>query len=405
MSANAPAVQQEAGNVSFFGRVLENIRAGNLGSWPVIIGLVFIVIFFSFKANNFLSPGNFSNIITQMAGVTLLAYGVVFVLLIGEIDLSISYVSGVGGVVVAQLTLAESGHQVPGLVAIFLAVAACVAIGVFQGSFVAFIGVPAFVVTLAGYQIWQGVIQKSIEGEGVIVIQDETVNNMANYFFSNKAGWIIAGIVCTVYAASVLGGVISHRRAGVAVRDPLFVAFKLIAVVAVAVVTVIICNKDRGVPFVLLLMIAALLILTFVAKRTTFGRHVYAVGGNAEAARRAGINVARVRIIVFMISSGMAGLGGVVLAARLNSVDLNAGGGTLLIDAIAAAVIGGTSLFGGRGEVRDALFGALVIATIANGLNTLNLTQGVIFITTGAILLFAVTLDTVLRRRQRAAGR
>ena len=152
-------------------------------------------------------------------------------------------------------------------------------------------------------------------------------------------------------------------------------------------------------------MIASLLVLTFVAKRTTFGRHVYAVGGNAEAARRAGINVARVRVIVFMISGAMAGLGGVVLAARLNSVDLNAGGGTLLIDAIAAAVIGGTSLFGGRGEVKDALFGALVIATIANGLNTLNLTQGVIFITTGCILLFAVTLDTVLRRRQRKAGR
>jgi D-xylose transport system permease protein len=405
VSTGAAAAGPEPMNQSFFGRMLDNIRAGNLGSWPVLIGLVVIVIFFSFKANNFLSPGNFSNIITQMAGVTLLAYGVVFVLLIGEIDLSISYVSGVGGVVVAQLTLAESGHQVPGLVAIFLAVAACIAIGAFQGSFVAFIGVPAFVVTLAGYQIWQGVIQKSIEGEGVIVIQDETVNNMANYFFSNTAGWVIAAIVCTVYAASVLGGVISHRRAGVAVRDPLFVVFKLVAVVAVAVVTVIICNKDRGVPFVLLLMIAALLILTFVAKRTTFGRHVYAVGGNAEAARRAGINVARVRIIVFMISSGMAGLGGVVLAARLNSVDLNAGGGTLLIDAIAAAVIGGTSLFGGRGEVRDALFGALVIATIANGLNTLNLTQGVIYITTGAILLFAVTLDTVLRRRQRAAGR
>jgi D-xylose transport system permease protein len=405
VSTGAATSGAEPVNESFFGRLLDNIRAGNLGSWPVLIGLVFIVIFFSFKANNFLSPGNFSNIITQMAGVTLLAYGVVFVLLIGEIDLSISYVSGVGGVVVAQLTLAESGHQVPGLVAIFLAVAACVAIGAFQGSFVAFIGVPAFVVTLAGYQIWQGVIQKSIEGEGVIVIQNETVNNMANYFFSNRAGWIIAAVVCTVYAASVLGGVISHRRAGVPVRDPLFVVFKLMAVVVVAVVTVIICNKDRGVPFVLLLMIAALLILTFVAKRTTFGRHVYAVGGNAEAARRAGINVARVRIIVFMISSGMAGLGGVVLAARLNSVDLNAGGGTLLIDAIAAAVIGGTSLFGGRGEVRDALFGALVIATIANGLNTLNLTQGVIFITTGAILLFAVTLDTVLRRRQRAAGR
>ena len=390
---------------SFVARVRDNVRAGNLGSWPVLIGLGFIVLFFSFKADNFFSPGNFSNIITQMAGVTLLAYGVVFVLLIGEIDLSISYISGIAGVVVAQMTLPETGHQLPGLVAIALAVAVCAAIGAFQGSFVAFIGVPAFVVTLAGYQIWQGVIQKSIEDKGVIVIQDETVNDTANYFFSNKAGWIIAVIVCGVYAASVVSGVVSHRRLGVAVRDPLFVVAKLVAVVAVAFVAVIICNKDRGVPFVLLLIVAMLLIWTFVARRTTFGRHVYAVGGNAEAARRAGINVARVRIFVFMISGAMSGLGGVVLAARLNSVDLNAGGGTLLIDAIAAAVIGGTSLFGGRGEVRDALFGALVIATIANGLNTLNLTQGVIFMTTGGILLFAVTLDTVLRRRQQKVGR
>jgi D-xylose transport system permease protein len=386
-------------------RVLDNIRGGNLGSWPVLIGLTLIVIFFSFKAENFLSPGNFSNILTQMAGVTMLAYGVVFVLLIGEIDLSISYISGIAGVVVAQMTLPESGHQLPGLIAIGLAIAACAAIGAFQGSFVAFIGVPAFVVTLAGYQIWQGVIQKSIEGEGVIVIQDTTVNNTANYFFSNKAGWIIAAVVCTVYVASVLNGVLASRRHRVPVRDPFFVAVKLVVVVAVAILVVVVSNKDRGVPFVLLLMVAMLLVLTFLAKRTTFGRHVYAVGGNAEAARRAGINVARVRILVFMISGAMAGLGGVVLAARLNSVDLNAGGGTLLIDAIAAAVIGGTSLFGGRGEVRDALFGALVIATIANGLNTLNLTQGVIYITTGGILLFAVTLDTILRRRQQKVGR
>jgi D-xylose transport system permease protein len=399
-TAAAPAEVPE----SFFGRVRDNIRGGNLGSWPVLIGLAVIVVFFSFKADNFLSPGNFSNIITQMAGTTLLAYGVVFVLLIGEIDLSISYISGIAGVVVAQLTIPD-GNEVAGIVAILAAIAVCSLIGAFQGSFVAFIGVPAFVVTLAGYQIWQGVIQKSIEKEGVIIIQDETVNNTANYFFSDKAGWIIAAVVCGLYAASVLGGVISHRRAGVPVRDPLFVVAKLVIVVAAAIVVVIISNKDRGVPFVLLLMVAALLLWTFVAKRTTFGRHVYAVGGNAEAARRAGINVARVRILVFMISGAMAGLGGVVLAGRLNSVDLNAGGGTLLIDAIAAAVIGGTSLFGGRGEVRDALFGALVIAMIANGLNTLNLTQGVIFITTGAILLFAVTLDTLLRRRQRKAGR
>ena len=385
-------------------RIRSNISAGNLGSWPVVIGLILIVLFFSFKANNFFTAPNFTNIITQMAGVTMLAYGVVFVLLIGEIDLSISYVSGIAGVVVAQLTLAGSSHQLPGLLAIAIAIGVCALIGAFQGSIVALIGVPAFVVTLAGFQIWQGVIQKSIP-EGVLVIQDNTVNNVANYFFSERAGWIMAIVVSAIYVASTVTDVLMRRRHGIAVRDPLLVVLKLVGVIAAAFGTVAICNKDRGVPFVLLLIIVMLLIWTFVAKRTTFGRHVYAVGGNAEAARRAGINVPRVRIIVFMISSGMAGLGGIVLAARLSSVDLNAGGGTLLIDAIAAAVIGGTSLFGGRGEVRDALFGSLVIATIANGLNTLNLTQGTIYIVTGCILLFTVTLDTVLRRRQTKAGR
>ena len=403
--SEAQAVAPVFGDESFFQRVRDDIRGGNLGSWPVLIGLALIVLFFSFKADNFFSPANFSNIVTQMGGVTMLAYGIVFVLLIGEIDLSISFVSGIAGVIVAQMTLPETGHQLSGYLAIALAIAACAAIGAFQGSFVAFIGVPAFVVTLAGYQIWQGVIQKSIEDKGVIVIQDNTVNNVANYFFSARAGWIIGGVVSVLYLTSVLSGVIAQRRHGVPVRDPLFLVVKVVVVTAIVLGVVEISNRDRGVPFILVLMIAMLLFWTYIAKRTTFGRHVYAVGGNAEAARRAGINVARVRIIAFMICSGMAGLGGVVLAARLSSVDLNAGGGTLLIDAIAAAVIGGVSLFGGRGEVRDALFGAAVIATIANGLNTLNLTQGVIYAVTGGILLFAVTLDTVLRRRQQKVGR
>ena len=312
--------------------------------------------------------------------------------------------AGVAGVVVAQLQVPDGSYQIPGLLCIFAAIVAGMLIGAFQGSVVALIGVPSFVVTLAGFEIWQGVVLKSIP-EGVIVIQDETVNNVSQYFFGDTAGWIIAAIVSVAYLSLTLNGVIQGRRHGVEIRDTALLVGKLIGVPAAAFMTVAICNSDRGVPFPLLLIVALLLIWTFVAKRTTFGRHVYAVGGNAEAARRAGINVARIRILVFMISGAMAGLGGVVLASRLSSVDLNAGGGTLLIDGIAAAVIGGTSLFGGRGEVRNALFGALVIATIANGLNTLGYTSGVIFIVTGAILLFAVTLDTVARRLQVKAGR
>ena len=304
------------------GRMMDNIRSGNLGSGPVILALVLIVAVFSQTADNFFSAVNFNNIILQMAGTTMLAYGVVFVLLIGEIDLSIAYVSGVAGVVVAKLQLPDGSWEVGGIIAIILAICAGIAIGAFQGSIVALIGVPSFVVTLAGYEIWQGVILKSIP-EGVIVIQDQTINNVAQYFFSDAAGWLMAAIVSIVYVGGTLAGVLSRRRHGVPIRDTALLVGRLISVPLLAFVVVAICNSDRGVPFPLLLIVALLLIWTFIAKRTTFGRHVYAVGGNAEAARRAGINVARIRILVFMISGGMAALGGVVLAARLSSVDLD----------------------------------------------------------------------------------
>ena len=383
-------------------QIADNIRSGSLGSWPVIFALAIIVLVFSQTAQNFFTPGNFTNIITQMAGTCLLAYGVVFVLLIGEIALSVSFVSGVAGVIVAKTQLPNGAH-LPWYLCIFLALLGAVLIGAFQGSFVALIGVPSFVVTLAGFEIWQGVIQRTVPG--VIVIQDNMINNMSNYFFSTLAGWIMAAVISAAYVGGMLGAAFSGRRHGIDVRSPLLFGVKLVIVPVIAFVSVWILNKDRGVPFALLLVVGALLVLSYIAKRTTFGRHIYAVGGNAEAARRAGINVPRIRILVFMISGLMSGLGGIVLAARLNSVDLNAGGGTLLIDAIAAAVIGGTSLFGGRGEVRNALIGATLISTVSNGMFILGYTTGTIFIVTGVILLLAVTFDTVVRRLQTRSGR
>ncbi len=404
MTAATPAPDVEAPPLeSFPTRIADAVRSGNLGSWPVIIALGVVALVFWQTAQNFATPGNFTNIITQMAGTCLLAYGIIFVLLIGEIDLSVSFVSGVAGVVVAETQL-PTGANLPGLVCIFLAILAATLIGAFQGSIVALVGVPSFVVTLAGFEIWQGVIQRTIT-QGVIVIQDNTINDTSNYFFSDLAGWIMAGVVSLAYVGGMLGAALSNRRHGLAIRDPALLVLKLVVVPAIAILTVLILNKDRGVPFALLLVVGGLLVWTYVAKRTTFGRHVYAVGGNAEAARRAGINVARIRILVFMIAGAMSGLGGIVLAARLNSVDLNAGGGTLLIDAIAAAVIGGTSLFGGRGEIRNALIGAAMISTVTNGMFILGYTTGTIFMVTGAILLLAVTFDTVVRRRQIKAGR
>ena len=403
-------------------RAIGNVKSGNLGVLPVVVGEVLIVTYFSLTATNFFTAGNFVNVILQMAGVTMIAFGVVFVLLIAEIDLSIGYLSGIAALTAAELQLPD-GRNFPGWLCILVALGVVAIIGAAQGAFVAKVGVPSFVVTLAGLLIWQGVILKVLELRGVIIIEDDWINKTATYYFSATVSWLIAAGVTGLYALVALSGVVGQRRAGLTVRPFLPIA-KIVAVAVAAFGTVAICThatkpkacpegtpltvsctQPLGLPLAAVLMLAFLVGLTFLAKRTTFGRHVYAVGGNAEAARRAGINVARVRILVFMISGIMAGVGGMVLAARLQSVNLNVGGGTLLLDSISAAVIGGVSLFGGRGEVRGALLGSLIIATIANGLNIGGYSTGTIYTVTGVILLAAVTLDTIARRLQERSGR
>lgn len=412
MSAGAeappPEVAVEApgnGLLEIASRRWQSLKAGDVGTLPIILGLIGIVIFFYSKNSNYLAAGNLTNLMTQMAGVTTIAIGVVFVLLLGEIDLSISYVSGVAGVIVAQLQIPDESWQVKGVVAIGIAITVTALIGLLQGSFVAIIGIPSFVVTLAGLLFWQGVILYVIGGQGVIIIEDNTINNVANYFFSDTAGLVIAFVATGLFAVATLAGVVNRRRHGIRTDNLILVAAKLALFAAALVGVVVWANRERGFPLAFFLVIIFLVLWTWVAERTTFGRHVYAVGGNAEAARRAGINVARIRLQVFMISGLMAGMGGVIFAARLNSVDLNAGGGTLLLDAISAAVIGGTSLFGGRGRVISALMGALVISTVANGIDLLGYSSAIKFMVTGAILLAAVTLDTVTRKRLARAGR
>jgi D-xylose transport system permease protein len=410
VSTAAPAeVQAAATEDDSFAAVVrarwEALKGGDVGSLPVIVGIIAITLFFHSKTGIFTSAVNFTNLIGQMAGVTVIAVGVVFVLLIGEIDLSIGYVSGVAGVVVAELQKPDSGHQYPGLIAIAAAIAVGALIGAFQGSFVAVLGVPSFVVTLAGLLAWQGVILKALGTEGVIGIQDHQINDVANYVLSKNLGWAIAIVFTAGLAAASLGAYINRRRSGLRTGNPLLIVFRVLFYGGLAFAAVAVCNHTRGVPLVGLIVLFVVVLGAYVAGRTTFGRHVYAVGGNAEAARRAGINVKLIRILVFMISGAMAALGGVILASRLNSVDLTAGGGTILLDAISAAVIGGVSLFGGRGRVSGALFGGLIIGMIANGIDLVGYTDAVKFITTGVILLAAVTLDTVARRRQAAAGR
>jgi D-xylose transport system permease protein len=386
-------------------RRYESIKAGDVGVLPVAVGLVLITIFFYSKNSNFLTAGNFTNLMVQMAAITTIAIGVVFVLLLGEIDLSIGYVSGVAGVVVAELQVPDGSWEVKGVVAIVIAVIVTAIIGALQGSIAALVGVPSFVVTLAALLFWQGVIIQAIGDTGVITIEDTTINNIANYFFPDGWGYAIAAAASGLFALTQIVAVSGRRRHGISSDNLTLVVAKVVALTIVIFGAVYWANKERGFPFAFLLVIILLVFWTWVAERTTFGRHVYAVGGNAEAARRAGINVNRIRIQVFMISGLMAGLGGVIFAARLNSVDLNAGGGTILLDGIASAVIGGTSLFGGRGRVISALMGALIISTVANGIDLLGYSSSIKFMVTGLILLAAATVDAVSRRRLQRSGR
>jgi len=381
-------------------RTIENIRAGELGSWPVIIGLIIISAFFYSKNSNFLSGSNLNNLITQMAGVVVIAFGTVFVLLIAEIDLSAGFLSGIGGVVVGELTLVGSSHAYSGLVAIPIALAVGALYGLVQGVFVAYIGVPSFVVTLAGMLAAEGLIIVILT-QGVVSIQDRWVNDTANYFFSHSTGWIVAIVVSALYALAVLSGQVGRWRGG-EIKNLWSVLAKIAAVSVAMFALVAWSNRDpdRGLPLALVIILVLYAFWNFIAMRTTFGRHVYAVGGNAEAAHRAGINVARVKLTVFMIAGMMAALGGVILASRLSSVDINAGGGTILFDAIAGAVIGGTSLFGGRGRMKGAVLGVLVVYLIYNGLATIGYSTDVNYIVTGLLLLAAVTLDAVSRKRQ-----
>jgi D-xylose transport system permease protein len=404
--------EQLAGGIrGVWERAWFNVRTGNLGPVPIIVGEIAVVIFFAFTATNWFTAVNFVNLITQTAGTAVMAYGVVFVLLLGEIDLSIGYLAGIGALIVAELQLPGRSLQMNGLLAMLIAVAACAALGSLQGSIVAFVGVPSFVVTLGGFLIFQGFILNVLQQRGSIIIQDRWINYTDSYLFSPTAGWIIAAIFTALYPVSVLYRKIVARGTQIAQQSWTAVLLKTVGIGIAAFGTVAVCNHGKiiatseGLPLAGVIMVFFFVVLTFLAKWTTFGRHVYAVGGNAEAARRAGINVPRIRVLVFALSGAMAACGGIIFAAQVNSVALTFPPGNLLLNAIASAVIGGVSLFGGRGEVRGALLGAVLIGTLQNGLNTLNISNGWIYIVTGLVLLGAVTLDTFAVRLQARSGR
>jgi D-xylose transport system permease protein len=404
--AAAPAPADTQTFSGFIQAWWQGVRAGELGSLPIIVGLVIIFITFGILEENFITERNFTNLLLQMAAVATIAIGVVFVLLIGEIDLSVAFVSAVGGVVMTLL-LRPDNPGWPWWAAILFALACTTAIGFLQALVITKAGVPSFVVTLAGLLIWSGVVlilTTQYSTAGTIRIQDSTVIEIANGFLSDFWGWILAAVVVVGYAAAQARTSLARRARGLAAKPTVVIGLQVVALAVIISAAVWYANKDRGVPKVTVILGILLLFWSFIASRTRFGRHVYAVGGSAEAARRAGINVDRVRIAVFMISGLMAGVGGVMLASRLRSVATNTGGGNLLLLVIAAAVIGGTSLFGGVGRVVSALLGALVIASIQNGMDLLGLASGTKFVITGLVLLGAVLVDAYTKRRRTARG-
>ncbi|MGI5183031.1 sugar ABC transporter permease [Dactylosporangium sp. CA-152071] len=390
---------------------LAKVRGGDMGALPAILGLIALTIIFSVARPVFFSAANFANLLSQGAAVTVIAMGLVFVLLLGEIDLSAGYASGVCAAVLATLL---TTHGFPWYVAILGAVVTGVAIGLVIGLLVSKIGIPSFVVTLAAFLAFQGAVLLLIKGGTIISVDDPTIK-MINFDgrFTPLQGWILYGVTIVALTALQLWKRTSRARRGLAVEPMSVIALRVGSIAALMGVGVYVLNLERGrnilfsqkgVPMVVLLIGILLVIWTFVLSRTAYGRHLYAVGGNKEAARRAGINVDAIRISVFVICSGMAAVGGIIAASRQASVDPNTGGSNVLLYAVGAAVIGGTSLFGGKGRVLDAVLGGAVVAVIENGMGLMQYSAGQKFIVTGVVLLAAAGIDALSRRRAASAG-
>jgi len=369
---------------------------------PVVIGLAAIWTYFDVQDAHFLTARNLSNLILQIAVSGTIAIGIVLVLLLGEIDLS---VGSVAGLCAAVLGVTVVNYGWPWWVGIIVMLAVGAAIGAFQGAWVALIGVPSFVVTLAGLLGWLGFQLHVLGDAGTLNVFEPNIAAIATTFLPGAWGWALAVVTASGYAATRLTEQARRRRAGLAAKPVIVVVVYTIFLAAILLGSVAVLNHAYGVPIAGVILLGLVILFDWVTTRTRFGRYIYAVGGNAEAARRAGIKVSRIRIYVFMLCSLLAATGGLIQVSRGAAASTQTGGGTLLLEAIAAAVIGGTSLFGGRGNVWSALLGAFVIGSVSNGLDLIGQPADVKYIVEGAILLLAVTIDALSRKGRAATGR
>jgi D-xylose transport system permease protein len=382
--------------------VFQRVAQGELGSLRVLLGLVVIWGIFTIANERFLTATNLVNLSLQIAATGMISIGVVLVLLLGEIDLSVAIVSGLCASIMAVLVEQHGWAAAPGIAA---AIGAGALIGLFQGGVVTRFGIPSFVVTLAGLIGWQGALLLVLGNTGTVNITNPTITDLAGKFFTGATAWIIAAVVVALFALSSLDARRRRLRAGLVAATPVVVAVRVAAVALVSFGVVAVLTEDRGLPLALVILIAFVVVFDYVVRRTRFGRHILAVGGNAEAARRAGIRVDRVRIMVFVLGSSLAACGGILFASRLLAVNQSSGGSDLLLLAIAGPVIAGTSLFGGRGTVWSALLGGLVIGSISNGMDLLALPSSTKYMVTGGVLLAAVVVDAAARQRRQRTGR
>jgi D-xylose transport system permease protein len=401
-ATGAPTVVEETETSGHKPGFVRRFITGDLAEARVIIALAVIWLIFQVQESRFLTATNLTNLVLQITAVGLISVGIVLVLLLGEIDLSVGAVSGVCASIMAVLNVQ---HGWSPYLAIAAAIAAGTCIGLLQGFLFTRFEIPSFVVTLAGLLAWQGLQLKVLGTTGTVNINNSVIVGLTSTFYSDVVGWIIAAVAIGGFVAVTLGSRRRRVKAGLP-APPIGALVVRMVIVAVAVIAVVaVLNADRGVPLAALILVGFVLVFQYITTRTRFGRHIYAVGGNDEAARRAGISVSGIRIVVFALCSSMAAIGGIMGASRLLAVNQTSGGSDLLLLAIAAPVIAGTSLFGGRGSVWSALLGALVIGSISNGMDLLALESSVKFMVTGAVLLAAVIVDAIARKQRAASGR
>lgn len=405
ISTEAITPADQLGAQEYLHLAWQRIRGGETGILPVLGGFILVSIIFQILDPQYLTAGNLINLLVQAAVFMLLGMAEVLVLLLGEIDLSVGFVAGVSAVVLAWLAQPQVGW--PWWATILTALAVTALIGLLQGTLVTRIGLPSFVVTLGGLLFWNGVMLFVLGNGGAILIRDDVLVQISSGTLSRPLGWIVMAVLVAVWSVLMWRRDARRRGSGLAAPPVAFTIIKVVAAFAGGSGLILLANADRGIrapvyglPWVVLVVLAVVLLWSFMLGRLRFGLYVYAVGGNAEAARRAGINLARIRTAGFVLCSLTAGIAGIVYASRLRSISTSMDGGTLVLYAVAAAVIGGTSLFGGRGKAIHGVLGGVVIAAINNGMGLLGFSAAAKYVVTAVVLVVAVTIDALARRRQ-----